>query len=88
MYFIPLNQAESVELVIHALRAAAGEADCTMCPAYKVCMKQCLTIGTAVARMWQAGVIPSDDEAAEPVPTPEPEPPKSTGGGPRLTVVK
>ena len=31
MFLIPLNQVESVDLVIHALRAAGGEADCTMC---------------------------------------------------------
>lgn len=87
MYFIPLNQPESVELVIHALRTAAGEADCSTCPARKVCMKQCLTIANAVARMWQAGVIPSDEEPETTAP-PLPEPPKPTGGGPKLTVVK
>ncbi len=44
MYLIPLSQPESVELVIHALRVAGGEADCNSCPVRKVCMKQCLTI--------------------------------------------
>ena len=44
MFLIPLNQIESVDLVIHALRAAGGEADCTMCPVRKVCTKQCLTL--------------------------------------------
>jgi hypothetical protein len=42
MFLIPLNQIESVDLVIHALRAAAGEADCSMCPVRKVCTKQCM----------------------------------------------
>ena len=55
MYFIPLNQAESVELVIHALHVAAGTADCTTCPVRRVCMKQCATLGDAIANMWQAG---------------------------------
>lgn len=68
MYFIPLNQAESVELVIHALRVAAGTADCTTCPVRRVCMKQCVILGDAIAKMWQTGQIPSDD--------PEPTPPK------------
>lgn len=88
MFFIPLNQAESVELVIHALRVAGGEADCTSCPARKVCMKQCLTIGNAINRMWQAGVIPTDeeDEVFAPVEPEPPEPPKP--GKPKLTVVK
>lgn len=71
MFFIPLNQAESVELVIHALRVAAGTADCTTCPVRRVCMKQCATLGDAIAHMWQGGSIPSDDPEAPP-PTPPP----------------
>jgi hypothetical protein len=51
MYLIPLGQPESVELVIHALRAAGGEADCTSCPVRRVCTKQCLTIAAAVAQI-------------------------------------
>lgn len=71
MYLIPLNQAESVELVIHALRVAAGTADCTTCPVRRVCMKQCATLGEAIARMWEGGAIPSDDpEPPQPVPSP------------------
>jgi sugar (pentulose or hexulose) kinase len=84
MYFIPLNQAESVELVIHALHVAAGTADCTTCPVRRVCMKQCATLGAAIAHMWQAGQIPSDD--------PEPSPPKispePTVKGAKLRLVK
>ena len=72
MYFIPLNQAESVELVIHALRVAAGTADCTTCPVRRVCMKQCATLGEAIERMWQGGIIPSDDPAPPPPPAPSP----------------
>ena len=83
MYFIPLNQAESVELVIHALRVAAGTADCTTCPVRRVCMKQCATLGEAIARMWQDGIIPSDDQE----PTPPPTPPAAVKGG-KLRLVK
>ena len=63
MYFIPLSQAESVDLVVHALRIAAGEADCSTCPARKVCMRQCLTIADAVARMVAAGTLPTIEDA-------------------------
>lgn len=80
MYFIPLNQSESVELVIHALRVAAGTADCTTCPVRRVCMKQCATLGEAIARMWHEGVLPSDD----PEPTPPTPPPVAKGGKLRL----
>jgi hypothetical protein len=83
MYFIPLNQSESVELVIHALRVAAGTADCTTCPVRRVCMKQCATLGEAIARMWQEGVIPSDD----PEPTPPPAASSVATGG-KLRLVK
>ncbi|TRO82222.1 hypothetical protein [Trichloromonas acetexigens] len=76
MFFIPLSQIESVELVIHALRAAGGQADCTACPAYRVCMKQCLTIADTVSRMARQGTLPVIDEDESP------EPPSSGGGGP------
>lgn len=71
MFFIPLSQLESVELVIHALRAAGGEADCSSCPARKVCMKQCLSIAEAVAGMIQSGTLPSFDPAPSEPPEPE-----------------
>jgi len=58
MFLIPLNQVESVELVIHALRAAAGEVDCSSCPAHRVCMKQCLTIAGAVEKMLADQTLP------------------------------
>jgi len=90
MFLIPLNQLESVELVIHSLKMAAGEADCTTCPAYKVCMKQCLTIAAAVEDMLRMDALPRldrPDPAAEDEtdPLPEDDPPK---GRARLTVVK
>jgi len=94
MFLIPLNQLESVELVIHCLKMAAGEADCTSCPAYKVCMKQCLTIASAVEDMLNMDALPQLDrpESAESLPSskkaeiePEDNPPK---GRARLTVVK
>jgi len=58
MYFVPLSQLESVELLIHCLKSAAGEVDCTMCPARKVCMQQCLTIAASVEQMLQSGTLP------------------------------
>ena len=63
MYFVPLSQLESVELLVHSLKAAAGEADCTMCPARKVCMKQCLAIANSVEQMLQSGTIPQLSES-------------------------
>ena len=94
MFLIPLNQLESVELVIHSLKMAAGEADCTTCPAYKVCMKQCLTIAAAVEDMLHMDALPqldrpqsaeqlSDEDDADDKPVDNP--PK---GRARLTVVK
>jgi hypothetical protein len=80
MFFIPLNQLESVELVIHALRMAGGEADCSSCPARRVCMKQCLTIAEAVGKMLQGGTLPTIGEA------PASAPAEPTGG--HLKVVK
>jgi hypothetical protein len=95
MYFVPLTQLESVELLVHSLRAAAGEADCSMCPAYKVCMKQCLTIANSVDQMLQSGSLPflGEEESAEEESfsmesDPQPEPPAPTSGGPRLKIVK
>ena len=67
MFFIPLSQLESVELVVHALRAAAGEADCSVCPARKVCMKQCQVIADSIQAMITNGTLPALD------PDPEPE---------------
>lgn len=91
MYLIPLNQLESVELVIHALKIAAGQADCSTCPARKVCMQQCATIATAVENMLHTGVLPHLDESpaqvetssGKDVPSEDPPPQRS-----RLKLVK
>ena len=85
MYFIPLTQPESVELVIHALRAAGGAVDCRSCPVRKACEKQCLTIADAVARMLQSQTLPTIE--VEPSDT---LPPPTTGAKPhgRLRLVK
>ena len=82
MYFVPLSQLESVELLVHSLKAAAGEADCTMCPAYKVCMKQCLTIANSVEQMLQNGTLPQlgDGEVSASVSEPDNEPTPPAGG--------
>ena len=93
MYFVPLTQLESVELLIHSLKAAAGEADCSMCPARKVCMKQCLTIANSVEQMLQSGAIPqmgetvSEDSVSEPDEEQKLSPSDSKGKR-RLKVVK
>jgi hypothetical protein len=91
MFFIPLSQIESVDLVIHALRVAGGEADCSTCPARRVCMKQCLTIADAVSAMVASGSLPriGVEEEASPEPTkptdgPERDEPKKG----RLQVIK
>ncbi len=94
MYFVPLTQLESVELLVHCLKAAAGEADCTMCPAYRVCMKQCLSIADSVEQMLLSGTLPQlqesgDVEATKPPDDDKPDPP--VGGTPKkggLRVVK
>jgi hypothetical protein len=83
MFFIPLNQLESVELVIHALRMAGGQADCSSCPAQRVCMKQCLPIAEAVGKMLQAGTLPAIGQVPDPGPAPT-----GPGSGARLKVVK
>ena len=91
MYLIPLNQLESVELVIHALKMAGGEADCSGCPASKVCMKQCLTIAEAVGKMLQAGSLPQLERPAASAEAEQQEnqPPedKPPGGG-HLKIIK
>jgi len=94
MFLIPLNHPESVELVIHALRVAGGAADCSSCPARKVCMKQCLSIADAVSRMIEDGNLPclGDTETLrrqldkdDPTETPDPPP---RGGKGHLKVLK
>ena len=89
MFFIPLSQLESVELVIHALRAAGGEADCGSCPARRVCMKQCLTIAASIENMAQAGTLPVlGEDPEEPPEPPEPAPTPAGGGKGHLKIIK
>lgn len=91
MFLIPLNQIESVDLVIHALRAAAGEADCTMCPVRKVCTKQCLAVAEGIQQMVATNSLPStallqsdmQKEASD-----GPDGPDSGGPGSHLRIVK
>ncbi|MBR5346434.1 MAG: hypothetical protein IK129_02200 [Deltaproteobacteria bacterium] len=61
MYFIPLNQTESVQMVINALRIAGGSSDCSLCPASRVCSKQCLAVADAVASMLERDILPVVD---------------------------
>ena len=98
MFFIPLSQIESVELVIHSLKAAGGEADCQSCPASKVCMKQCLTIAKAIEQMFGEGGLPDMEEAKAlleeeltgetPFPDDEPLTGNDPGGKPLLKLIK
>jgi hypothetical protein len=90
MFLIPLNQIESVDLVIHALRAAGGEADCTMCPVRKVCTKQCLSVADGIQQMVATNSLPNMDliRDEEGDPTDEPDGPDSGGPGSHLRIVK
>jgi hypothetical protein len=96
MFLIPLNQPESVQLVIHALRVAGGEADCASCPVRRVCMKQCLSIAESLQGMIDSGTLPSvgaEEESASPAPAPplerEPEKPApQTGKNGHLKIIK
>lgn len=70
MFFLPLNQPESVALVIHSLRVAGGEADCSTCPVRRVCMKQCLTIANSLQQMIDDETLPSLEEDTLPEESP------------------
>ncbi len=91
MFLIPLNQIESVDLVIHALRMAGGEADCTMCPVRKVCTKQCLAIANGIQQMVATNTLPNMDmiqgESKEDG-LDDPDDPDSGGSGSHLRVIK
>jgi len=71
MYFIPLNQTESVQMVINALRIAGGTSDCSLCPASRVCSKQCLAVADAVASMLERDILPVVDAWPTPGKTPK-----------------
>lgn len=91
MFLIPLNQIESVDLVIHALRAAAGEADCSMCPVRKVCTRQCLSVAEGIQQMVATNTLPNmgmlQEESSE-EPQNGPEDPTGGGSGTHLRIVK
>ena len=91
MFFIPLNQIESVDLVIHALRAAGGDADCSMCPVRKVCTKQCLAVADGIQQMVASNSLPNMDfvrgDASE-EPKDDPDGPGRGGASPHLRIVK
>jgi len=72
MFLIPRAQPESVALVVHALKIAGGEADCSSCPARRVCTKQCLTIAAAVENMLREGTLPAVGEGQQPAPETRP----------------
>lgn len=88
MYLIPLNQIESVDLVIHALRAAAGEADCTMCPVRKVCTKQCLAVAEGIQQMVATGTLPAMDQIMGENEEEPPDKPDGSGPGAHLRIIK
>ena len=88
MFLIPLNQIESVDLVIHALRAAAGEADCGMCPVRKVCTKQCLSVADGIQQMVATNSLPSMDLLREDTDEDPPDGPDNGGVGSHLRIVK
>ena len=91
MYFVPLSQLDSVELLVHSLKAAGGEADCTMCPVRKVCTKQCLAVAEGIQQMVATNTLPNMDMlqvATSEEPQDGPEDPDSGGSGSHLRIVK
>lgn len=91
MFLIPLNQIESVDLVIHALRAAGGEADCSMCPVRKVCTKQCLSVASGIQQMVATNSLPNMGmlhKDKDDGPSGRPSGPDSGGAGPHLRIIK
>ena len=91
MFLIPLNQIESVDLVIHALRAAGGEADCSMCPVRKVCTKQCLAVAAGIQQMVATNSLPNMgmlQGKTDEDPSDRPDGPGSGGAASHLRIVK
>ncbi|MGK2944644.1 MAG: hypothetical protein ACSLFC_07880 [Desulfuromonadales bacterium] len=93
MFLIPLNQIESVDLVIHALRMAGGDADCSMCPVRKVCTKQCLAVAAGIRQMVATNSLPNmdmfkDEKDPGPGSFSRPEGPDNGGAGSHLRIVK
>ena len=79
MFLIPLNQIESVDLVIHALRMAGGDADCSMCPVRKVCTKQCLSVADGIEQLALSNSLPHFGGRIE---SPDDTPPQTSGPSP------
>lgn len=89
MFLIPLNQIESVDLVIHALRAAGGEADCSMCPVRRVCTKQCLAVASGIQQMVATGTLPAMNVLRDETSEDPPDKPGGDGpGSPHLRIIK
>jgi hypothetical protein len=89
MFLIPLTQIESVDLVIHALRAAGGEADCTMCPVRKVCTKQCLAVADGIQQMVATRTLPTMDVLRDNTDGGPPDKPDGDGPAPsHLRIIK
>jgi hypothetical protein len=88
MFLIPLNQIESVDLVIHALRAAGGEADCTMCPVRKVCTKQCLAVASGIQQMVASGTLPTMAVLRDDSEDPPDKPGGDSPGSSHLRIIK
>ena len=91
MFLIPLNQIESVDLVIHALRMAGGDADCSMCPVRKVCTRQCLAVAAGIQQMVATNSLPNMgmiQEVKDSDPLQRPEGPDTGGAGSHLRIVK
>ncbi|MDT8444597.1 MAG: hypothetical protein RQ722_09905 [Desulfuromonadales bacterium] len=91
MFLIPLNQIESVDLVIHALRTAGGEADCSMCPVRKVCTKQCLAVAAGIQQMVATNSLPNmgmlqEDKDSDPLQ--RPDGPDRGGPNSHLRIIK
>ena len=87
-FLIPLNQIESVDLVIHALRMAGGDADCSMCPVRKVCTKQCLAVAAGIQQMVATNSLPNMDMLQDEKGKRRPEGPDTGGAGSHLRIVK
>ena len=89
MFLIPLNQIESVDLVVHALRAAGGDADCSICPVRRVCTKQCLAIADGIQQMVATNTLPSMAVQRDDAPGGPPDDPDGAGPGPsHLRIIK
>ncbi|MBW2476486.1 MAG: hypothetical protein JRE16_04540 [Deltaproteobacteria bacterium] len=88
MYLVPLNQIESVDLVIHALKSAGGEADCSSCPVRKVCTKQCLAVADGIQRLVATNSLLRVDFETTEEADDTPDKPDRGSSGPNLRIIK